>query len=154
MHLQKSWQSFSQQLEFGIRYFDIDTCYGESEAMNCHCNNGKDCAYAGSIEKGLSEINKWMNSHPDEIAVVHFNRDVQNYKVSSIYESIASSLLKFWKPNASGKLAMSTYYKNNNYRWPLVGYQFMFRSPKQRLGRLGIIEGQGQASVLVFSIMG
>ena len=34
------------------------------------------------------------------------------------------------------------------------GYQFMFRSPKQRLGRLGIIEGQGQASVLVFSIMG
>ena len=35
-----------------------------------------------------------------------------------------------------------------------LGYQFMFRSPKQRLGRLGIIEGQGQASVLVFSIMG
>ena len=35
-----------------------------------------------------------------------------------------------------------------------IGYQFMFRSPKQRLGRLGIIEGQGQASVLVFSIMG
>ena len=37
---------------------------------------------------------------------------------------------------------------------PFFGYQFMFRSPKQRLGRLGIIEGQGQASVLVFSIMG
>ena len=37
---------------------------------------------------------------------------------------------------------------------PSPGYQFMFRSPKQRLGRLGIIEGQGQASVLVFSIMG
>ena len=36
----------------------------------------------------------------------------------------------------------------------IFGYQFMFRSPKQRLGRLGIIEGQGQASVLVFSIMG
>ena len=34
----------------------------------------------------------------------------------------------------------------------IFGYQFMFQSPKQRLGRLGIIEGQ--ASVLVFSIMG
>ena len=34
-----------------------------------------------------------------------------------------------------------------------VGYQFMFRSPKQRLGRLGIIEGQGQASVLVFRVV-
>ena len=113
-------KSFSQQLEFGIRYFDIDTCYGKTEAMNCHCNNGKDCAYAGSIEKGLSEINKWMNSHPYEIAVVHFNRDVQNYKVSDIYKSIAASLLKFWKPNTSGKLAMSTYYKNNNFQWPVV----------------------------------
>ena len=113
-------KSFSQQLEFGIRYFDIDTCYRGTKAMNCHCTFGRNCAYAGSIEKGLSEINKWMNSHRYEIAVVHFNQDVQNYKVSGIYKSIATSLLKFWKPNTSGKLAMSTYYKNNNFVWPVV----------------------------------
>ena len=52
----------------------------------------------------------------------------------------------YWGPFLALYLIVSTSSKQ--------GYQFMFRSPKQRLGRLGIIEGQGQASVLVFSIMG
>jgi hypothetical protein len=62
-------KTFSEQLEFGIRYFDVDTCYGENEALNCHCSgsDGTNCAYTGSIEKGLRQIDNWMKSHANEV---------------------------------------------------------------------------------------
>lgn len=31
-------KSFSGQLEFGIRYFDVYTCYRHDEVVNCHCS--------------------------------------------------------------------------------------------------------------------
>ncbi len=62
-------KSFSGQLEFGIRYFDVDTCYGENEALNCHCSGSGSCAYTGSIEKGLLQIDKWMKSHSNEVMI-------------------------------------------------------------------------------------
>ena len=113
-------RSFSAQLEIGLRFFDIDTCYGETEALNCHCTIGEGCAYGGSIEKGLSEINNWMKSHPSEVIVIHFNHDVQDYKRAEMYESIKNSLLKFWSPNTSGNLAMNSFYKSHGLKWPVL----------------------------------
>lgn len=113
-------KSFSEQLAFGIRYFDIDSCYGKNEALNCHCpGGGKDCAYAGSIEKGLLQIDGWMKSNPNEVVIIHFNRDSQEGYRGKIAKSIEAVLLKLWPPNNAHELAMNTYYKDNN-EWPTL----------------------------------
>ena len=110
--------SFTGQLQFGIRYFDIDTCYGTGEAVNCHCGSFG-CAYTSSIEKGLLQIDSWMKSNPNEVIFIHFNRDAQEGYRQEIARSIESVLLKLWEPNSVNNLAMSTYYKSN-YRWPTL----------------------------------
>lgn len=111
-------KSFKGQLEFGIRYFDIDTCYGSNKALNCHCGGGA-CAYAGSIKKGLKQIDTWMKSNPNEVIVIHFNRDAQENYRKKIAEDLVSVLWELWQPNGANKLAMSTYYKENR-EWPTL----------------------------------
>ncbi|XP_028390762.1 uncharacterized protein LOC114515665 [Dendronephthya gigantea] len=110
-------KSYSEQLEYGIRYFDVDTCYGdkEGEALNCHC--GADCGYTGSIKKGLEQIDRWMQSHPNEVALIHFNHNVQKGYEAKIARSIEDTLLKLWPSNAHGKLAMNSFYNTYHY-WP------------------------------------
>lgn len=113
-------KSFSEQLAFGIRYFDIDTCYGTNEALNCHCPiGGKDCGYAGSIEKGLLQIDGWMKSNPNEVVIIHFNRDSQQAYRNKIAKSLEAVLLKLWPETSVNKLAMNTYYNHNN-KWPTL----------------------------------
>ena len=52
--------SFDKQLDFGVRFFDVDTCWDtkNDEPLNCHCpgTKVKNYAYAGSVEKGLKQI--------------------------------------------------------------------------------------------------
>lgn len=114
-------KSFSGQLEFGIRYFDVDTCYRHNKVVNCHCSGSGDCAYTGSMEKGLSQIDRWMNSHPNEVIIIHFNNNAQNVYRDKIANSLEKVLLKLWKPNSSGTLAMNTHYRTNNWKWPTLG---------------------------------
>ena len=112
-------KSFSGQLEFGIRYFDVDTSYGKTEALNCHCS-GKTCAYTGSIKKGLLQVDTWMKSHPNEVIVIHFNRDVQSGYHAKIAKSLENSLLSIWPASTSGKLGMNSVYKAH-WKWPTLG---------------------------------
>ena len=116
-------KSFSEQLEFGIRYFDIDTCYRNNEAMNCHCpgggKSGKDCGYAGSIKKGLLQIDRWMKAHTNEVIMINFGRDVQGGFQKKIAENIQETLLKLWGPTKSG-LKMSDHYRQNWQQWPTL----------------------------------
>ena len=111
--------SFREQLQFGIRYFDIDTCCRRGEPVNCHCNGYLGCAYTSSIEKGLLQIDAWMKSNPYEVIFIHFNRDAQEGYRQEIATSLVSVLLKLWDPNGASNLAMSTYY-NKNGRWPTL----------------------------------
>ncbi|CAH3185650.1 unnamed protein product [Porites lobata] len=114
-------KSFSEQLAFGIRYFDIDTCYGTKEALNCHCpDSRKQCCYSGSIEKGLTEIDDWLKSNPNEVVIILFNRDSQTNYRKEIAKSLEATLLKLWPPTSTGSLAMNTYYKKNRGRWPTL----------------------------------
>lgn len=114
-------KSFSEQLAFGIRYFDIDTCYGTKEALNCHCpDSRKQCCYSGSIEKGLTKIGDWLKSNPNEVVIILFNRDSQTNYRKEIAKSLEATLLKLWPPTSTGSLAMNTYYKKNRGRWPTL----------------------------------
>ena len=112
-------KSFTEQLAFGIRYFDIDTCYKNNEAVSCHCNSGI-CAYAGSISKAMHQVDTWMRNNVNEVVIIHFNRDIQEGKESNIANSIKSTLLSLWDPNSGGDLLMNTYHGTNR-AWPTLG---------------------------------
>ena len=62
-----------------------------------------------------------MKSHPNEVVVIHFNQNAQNGHRDKIAKGLEKMLLKLWKPNRSGKLAMNTYYKTGNWKWPTLG---------------------------------
>ena len=99
----------------------MDTCYGDNQALNCHCSGDASCAYTSSIEKGLLQVDKWMKSHPNEVTIIHFNNNAQDEYREEIAESLKDVLLKLWKPNSSSKLAMNTYYKSHEWKWPTLG---------------------------------
>ena len=91
MPISQQGESFTSQLEFGIRYFDMDTCWNEVEAACCHCR-GSSCAYTSSVMTALKQIDSWMKSHPNEVIFIHFNRDVQEGYNKEIATSLQSSL--------------------------------------------------------------
>ena len=85
-------KSFTGQLSFGIRSFDIDTCYKDNEVVNCHCGAGS-CAYTGSMEKALQQIDDWMKTHTCEVIVIKFGRDAQENYRKEIAQGLKSLLL-------------------------------------------------------------
>ena len=62
-----------------------------------------------------------MQSHPKEVALIHFNHNVQKSYEKKIAQSIESALLKLWPSNAPEKLAMSSYYSTHR-SWPKLKY--------------------------------
>ncbi|XP_031564690.1 uncharacterized protein LOC116300067 [Actinia tenebrosa] len=124
--------SFTRQLDYGIRYFDIDTCYVDKEysdwwtkgAWACHMGMGT-AAYAGPVKKILQQINDWLNKpeHLNEVVVIKFGRDVEvDFKPERIYKSILADLKNLgWKPTPSTKSAKSLTANaefGKNYQWP------------------------------------
>lgn len=112
-------KSFTDQLSFGIRSFSIDTCYKDNEVVNCHCGPVT-CAYTGSMEKALRQIDAWMKNHTSEVIILHFNRDVQENYEKQIAQGLESLLLSLWDPSSTNNPVMSTYYHDNNNQWPTL----------------------------------
>lgn len=111
-------ESFTGQLDFGIRYFDIDTCWSGTEAVNCHCGPVT-CAYAGSVSKALHQVDTWMRNNTNEVVIIHFNRDVQEGYQKEIANNLESTLSILWDPESGGDLVMNTYYSVNR-AWPTL----------------------------------
>ena len=111
-------KSFTDQLSYGIRSFDIDTCYKDNKVVNCHCGAGS-CAYTSSMEKALQQIDAWMKTHTSEVIVIMFGRDAQEGYRKEIAQGLKSLLIKLWDPNSSNNPTMSTYYNTNN-KWPTL----------------------------------
>ncbi|XP_057314896.1 uncharacterized protein LOC130656072 [Hydractinia symbiolongicarpus] len=100
-------KSFYAQLDLGIRYFDIDTCwedhYEPNSAWICHAD-----AYAGSIEKMITQIDRWMNEdgHENEVIVIHFNRDFAIENSDKTARDIIQQLERKWIHSNSSKVAI------------------------------------------------
>ncbi|KAK3752825.1 hypothetical protein QZH41_016352 [Actinostola sp. cb2023] len=125
---------FTRQLDYGIRYFDIDTCYVDKDydkwwtkgAWICHMGIGT-AAYAGPVKKMLKQINDWMNKpeHANEVIIIKFGRDVEvDYKPEEIYKSILGNLKQMgWKPTAQTKQAKQLTANDifsENFTWPTL----------------------------------
>jgi len=61
--------NFTNQLEIGIRYFDMRSAYLKS-VDDILCVHG---LYGYPIKKLLIEINNFLNSHPKEVVILDFN---------------------------------------------------------------------------------
>ena len=81
-------QSITKQLDNGIRYFDIDTCFvgsGRWEHGPWTCHSG---AYGGPIRKMLQQIDEWMRRNPSEVVIIKFGRDTVKSKTQKIGNEI------------------------------------------------------------------
>ena len=101
--------NYTAQLEFGIRWFDIDLCYvTEEEATpsvpaglwTCHSN-----AYAGMVEDILKQIDDWMNVETNiinyyDVVSLHFNGDYDRSRSQPIAEALNQLLLEYWPPQS------------------------------------------------------
>ena len=125
--------NFKEQLDFGIRYFDIDSCYlsedcntdawGERGVFTCHGTAKWGYAYAGPISKILRQIDEWMDAHPYDVVGINFNSNFQVEYKEEIYMSLLQLLEDKWGPTAarqsSRNLTMSTFYQQNG-DWPTL----------------------------------
>ena len=81
-------RSITQQLDHGIRYFDLDTCFVDSGKWvqgpwTCHS-----AAYGGPVSKILKQIDDWMRRNCNEVLVIKFGRDTVNEKAQRIGREI------------------------------------------------------------------
>lgn len=92
-------KSFYEQLEIGLRYFDVDPCWVETHkpAGIWICNKP---AYAGSVRTMFRDIDEWLNEphNRNEIVVIHFTRDYEKKNRDLISSELHKMLLVLWEP--------------------------------------------------------
>ena len=119
--------TYVQQLDFGIRFFDVDLCWVSDEdataavpagLWTCHST-----AYAGKLEMALTQINDWMNMHPDQIVSLFFNGDYDHSNSQPIAQELHPLLENMWEPTeeriSNGSLVMNTDL-NTTGEWPTL----------------------------------
>ena len=111
-----------EQLEFGIRFFDLDVIF--SHAFGCH---GLETGHGTSPELGLyqcyglmtsllSDLRRWLDSHPSEVVVLHFgNIEYPAETVPALLETLAET---FSAQSTSVKL--NAKFKETG-SWPSLG---------------------------------
>ncbi|XP_078383948.1 uncharacterized protein LOC144666391 [Oculina patagonica] len=117
-------QSITKQLDNGIRYFDIDTCFVDSgrwERGPWTCHSG---AYGGSIRKMLQQINEWMLRNPTEVVIIKFGRDTVHSKAEKIGSEILEQMKNLWEPTkektALKHLTLNDH-RRRSWKWPTLG---------------------------------
>ena len=86
-------QSITQQLDNGIRYFDIDTCYVDSGRWQHGPWTFHSDAYGGTVAKILKQIDEWMRRNLNEVVIIKFGRDTINSKAEMIGSQILQQVL-------------------------------------------------------------
>lgn len=96
-------KNFYKMLNSGVRFFDIDTCLYGNQLESCH-----NTAYGGALRIAFDQIDNYMKSHPNEVIVLHFNRDVNGDR-GKVAKKISAELEKRWDPNvANNQVKMNT----------------------------------------------
>lgn len=92
-------KSITQQLNLGIRYFDLDLDYVESGSSDwwepglvlVHCHQTFGCAYSRSLEKAMVEIEDFLGQNRDEIVVIRF-KDHPEHSRDNIRQHLGEAL--------------------------------------------------------------
>ena len=121
---------YTEQLEFGIRWFDIDLCLvTEEEATEsvpaglwtCHSD-----AYSVLIDEVLLQIDEFLDYNNAEVVSLSFNGDYNHSRSKPIAEALNDLLVYYWgdlvpprKKRDIGPLKMNTFL-NENGEWPVM----------------------------------
>ena len=98
--------SITAQLDYGIRYFDIDTCWVSHDEANDYWSTGAwachGAAYAGRVKEILRQMDEWLRdpTHSNEVIIIDFNRDVEkdDDRRKLMYNDILKDLKALWEP--------------------------------------------------------
>lgn len=125
--------NYTEQLNFGIRFFDIDLCWVTGDEATpsvsaglwtCHSNG-----YAGKVEEVLNQVNDWLtDKNNDQIVSLNFNGDYDRSRSQPIAEALHSLLESFWwttspppfrKKRGDGPPIMNSDF-NETGQWPTI----------------------------------
>ena len=121
--------NYTEQLEFGIRWFDIDLCLvTEEEATEfvpaglwtCHSN-----AYSVLIDEVLQQVDDFLNYNYEEVVSLSFNGDYDRSRSQPIAEALNDLLVDYWgdpvrRKRGRGPLRMNTFFSQTE-EWPFMG---------------------------------
>ena len=121
--------SYTAQLEFGIRWFDIDLCWVKDEEATPAVSAGlwtcHNDAYAGRVDEILRQVHEWMVTSPGagDMVSFYFNGNFNRSRSEPIARAL-SDLLESHFPTISSRrkrgrssLAMNTDF-NTTGQWP------------------------------------
>ena len=111
-----------EQLEFGIRFLDIDSIKTDLSGCNgLETGHGKSPELMlyqcyGQMSSLLSELRRWMDAHPSEVVVVNFgNIQYPEETIPALLET-----LKEIFPPVSTSVKLNSQYKRTG-KWPTLG---------------------------------
>lgn len=135
-------RSFTDQLQLGVRFFNIDTCLvpndcslnvnldGANQSFSrylftCHGSRPIGFSYAGEIWVVFRQINEWMMNNRNEVIVLEFTFESFFDESADIYDGLSYYLEELWGDfNSSSSedppLTMSTHYLTNGPSWPTL----------------------------------
>jgi len=105
--------TFTEQLEKGVRFFDIDTGYLDPESTDddwwrpagAWITHAK--AWAGPVQDLIDQADEWLQDNPNDILIIYFNGNVHEPAgVADAKEKIANDVVRMvqskWGPAKTG----------------------------------------------------
>ena len=122
--------NYTAQLEFGIRWFDIDLCFVTEEEetefvpaglWTCHSNS-----YSVLIDEVLEQVDYFLSFNYDEVVTLNFNGDYDLSRSGPIAEALNELLLSYWgdvilprRKRGRSPLSMNDFF-NQTGEWPVM----------------------------------
>ena len=112
--------TFPEQLDFGIRFFDMDLAYSQTLPG---CNgletvHGKGSMYYcfGSVKHLFSQVIEWANDNPNEVILLHFGSLYKgNVTLNPLIKQIKESF-----PDTSAGVKLNRMFQESG-KWPTLG---------------------------------
>ena len=120
---------YTAQLEFGIRWFDIDLCWVTEQEVTaavpaglwtCHSNG-----YAGFVDEVLRQVDEWLDDNIyNDVVSLHFNGDYDRSRSAPIAAALNDLLVSYWwgDPSPQTKKSLSKLSMNSDFNltgeWP------------------------------------
>ncbi|XP_063691193.1 uncharacterized protein LOC134823585 [Bolinopsis microptera] len=104
-------KSITEQLELGIRYFDLDLAHisedsgdwWEKGLVLAHCNENIGCAYSHSLKRALLEIEEFMGQNRDEIVLIRFKDHAETSR-EYIKKHMANEILSIFRTSSKVRI--------------------------------------------------
>lgn len=106
------------QLDWGIRYFDIDICYCDGWLVNCHGH----CSTGPSIRERLDQFDRFLDSPANRNEVIVITFADQSGASQEVLQELLSDELERWVATMHPRGELTLFTKSPGDPWPTLGY--------------------------------